>query len=133
MSENLDLVRSIFTGWERGDFKSVEWADPEIEFVTIDGPERGTWKGVGELSAGWREFLTAWADYRVKVDEYRVLDADRILVLLRHVGRGRASGLDAKMVSAEGANVLYVRDGVVTRFELYWHRERALADLGLEE
>jgi hypothetical protein len=39
--ENVELVRSVVSAWERGDYSSTEWAHPEIEFVIADRPSPG--------------------------------------------------------------------------------------------
>jgi ketosteroid isomerase-like protein len=131
-SANLDLVRSIYADWERGEFGSVEWADPEIEYVTLGGPEPARGVGVGRLAKDWGDFLRAWGDYRVEAEEYRALDRQRVLVLTRNSARGRMSGLELGQMRAKGAGLFQLRDGKVTRLVVYWDRDRAFADLGLE-
>jgi len=133
MSANLDLVRSVHAAWERGDFSSVEWAHPEIEFVFADGPSPGSWTGVPAMAEAWRDFLSTWEDWRPEAQEYRELDDERVLVLVITVaGRGKTSGLEVGQLGAEGANLLHIRDGKVTKFVFYWDCDHALADLGLE-
>ncbi len=131
--EDVSFVRSIYAPWERGDFTSAEWAHPDIEFAVGDGVEAGSATGLAAMAEAWHKWLEAWESYRVEVDEYRRLDDERILVLMLHCGRGKASGLDVEQTKRAGANVLHVRDGRVTRIVLYWDRERALADLGISE
>ena len=133
MSANLDLVRSIYAHWERGDYSSAGWADPQIEYVVTDGPSPGTWKGLPAMAEAMREALSAWKGLRSEADEYRELDDERILVLLGFRGHGKASGLDVEQLGTKGAEVFRLRDGKVTRLVLYWDRDRAFADLGLED
>jgi ketosteroid isomerase-like protein len=132
MSQNVELVRSIYANWERGDFTSMEWIDPEFEIVAADGAETGR-TGLAGTVEGIREFLSAWEDFRITAEEYRDLDDGLILVLDRRSGRSKTTGLDLATVRTQGARVFEIREGKVTRLVLYLDRERALADLGLQE
>jgi ketosteroid isomerase-like protein len=133
MSENLDLVRSIYADWERGDFSAADWADPNIELVYVDGPDPGSWRGQAGMAEGFLNTLTAWKDVTATADEYRELDDRRVLALDRRSARGKTSGLELAELRTKGATLWHVNDGKVVKLVLYWDRDRALADLGLEE
>ena len=133
MSANLDLVRSIYADWERGDWSSADWADPAIEYVIADGPDRGSSTGLGSMAAAWRRVLSGYEELRAEADEYRCLDDERVLVLFRRGGRGKRSGLEVAQIGSKGAQLFHLRDGRVTTLVWYWDRDHALADLGLEE
>jgi hypothetical protein len=81
----------------------------------------------------WKGFLAAYEDFSARVEEYREIDARRILVLLQFSGRGRASGLEIGSMSIRNASVYDIDGGLVSRLALYWDRDRAFADLGLNE
>jgi ketosteroid isomerase-like protein len=130
MSANLDLVRSIYAAWERGDYSSAAWAHPEIEFAIVDGPSPGSWKGLAGMAHGWAEFLSAFKEHRVTGEECRELDEERVLGFAHASGRGAASGVEVGQ-TRWGANVFHLSEGRVTRLLVYWDRENALADLGL--
>jgi ketosteroid isomerase-like protein len=130
VSANLDLVRSIYAAFERGDYTSADWADPEIVRVVVDGPEPGSSTGLDGLAEAMRDVFSAIEDARAEADEYRELDDERVLVLMRAVGRGKRSGAPVSMSCAE---VFEAREGKVIRVVFYFDRANALADLGLEE
>jgi ketosteroid isomerase-like protein len=133
VSENLDLVRAIYAKWGRGDFGSLDWADPEIEYVIVDGVEPGTWKGTAAMANAIRNILDLWEHPCIEADGYRELDDHRVLVLNHLNARGKTSGVEVGGMLRNGAAVLHVRDCKVTKYLSYWDRDRALADLGLRE
>jgi ketosteroid isomerase-like protein len=129
LSANLDLVRSIYAGIGRGDYSSAEWAHPEIEYVDADGPEPGSVTGPDGMRERMRNLFGALRDVRAEAEEYRELDAERVLVLTKVSARGKTSGLP---VGEQGAELFEIHDRKVTRIVVYNDRDRALADLGLE-
>jgi ketosteroid isomerase-like protein len=128
VSANLDLVRSIYAAIGRGDFGSAEWADPDIEYVMVDGLSPDTFTGLAGLAEAARTIFRDIEDFRTEAEGCRELDGDRVLVLTRVLGRGKLSGVP---VSGRGAEVFEVHDGKVIRIVVYNDRERAFANLGL--
>lgn len=129
-SANVDLLRSIYADWERGDYENVGWAHPEIELVLV-GLEAGGGTGLAAMAEAWRDFLSTWKDFSTEAEEYRELDDERVLVLTRNTGSGRGSGLEFDERLAKTANLFHIREGKVARLIVYFDRERALADVGL--
>ena len=129
-SPNVELVRSIYAAWERGDYSSVEWAHQDIEYVIADGPHPGHSTG-SDIAHVWGDVLAAWEDFRVEADDIRELDEERVLVLTTYTGRGRTSGLDIGRMQPRGASVMTIREGKVVQQLIYFDRDRGLAELGL--
>jgi ketosteroid isomerase-like protein len=132
VSANLDLVRSIYADWERGDFTNADWADPDIEYEQADGPSPGKWMGLPAVARAWVDALRAWEDLTQRAEEYRQLDAERVLVLTRVSGRGKRSGLEVPEAWGRDADLFHIRGGKVIKVVHYFDCDRALADLGLE-
>ena len=76
-----------------------------------------------------RGLFGAIEGFRNEAEEYRELDAARVLVLTRLSGRGRTSGVQIGDLVAE---VFEIHDRTVTKIVVYWARDHAFADLGLE-
>jgi ketosteroid isomerase-like protein len=131
LSENVELVRSLYDAWERGDYSASEWAQPDIEWVIADGPDPGTWVGLAGMAEGFRSSMGVFRDVRAEVEQYRELDGERVLVLELRRARGKASGLELRRMRSEGAVLFHLRDRRVARLVFYWDRDRAFAELGL--
>jgi ketosteroid isomerase-like protein len=132
--ENVEIVRSLYGRWERGDFDTAGWFDPEVEFHRIGSADdmtrmSGTWQGVEAMWNALREWLGAWEDIRLKAE--RVSDVgDRVLVFSRQTGQGKRSG--APLDHAQG-DVFTLRQGKIVRWDAYWDRGAALEAAGLSE
>jgi hypothetical protein len=85
------------------------------------------------MADSWRAWLGAWGDFRAKADGYRALDDEHVLVLNSFEGHGKTSGVGVANLMTKGASHWTLSDGKVTRLVLYWDRDRALTELGLEE
>lgn len=133
VSANLELVRSIYASRGRGDFRSAEWADPDIQFILADGPNPGRWVGMEGLAQVMREWLSAFQGMRSEANEFRELDEERVLVLLKLSGRGKRSGVELEQLGTQSATLYHLREGKVVKVVTYWDRERAFADLCVEE
>lgn len=132
-SANLELARAIYADWDRGDYVSTEWADPEIELVIADGIAPGSWTGLAGMAEGFRDVLGAWEGFRTVAEEFCELDDDRVLAIVHFSGQGKASGLEVGQMGMKGASLFQFRDGKVIRLVLYFDIEHALSALGLAQ
>ena len=123
--ENIELVRSAFDAWNRGEVEA--FADHMVEDVAwleVSGrPEGGVSarRGRNRLRHSLESLFEAWESYRLEVE--RIDDiGNRVLAVVREVARGRASGLE---VDSHWGYLITVDGGQIVRVEAY--RDPAVA------
>jgi ketosteroid isomerase-like protein len=130
--ENVERVRRVCAGWERGDLSAgLDLFDSEIRFESFmpDSQRTVFATGLHGIEEFMREFLGAWRDYRFIADHF--LDAgDKVFVEGRQAAIGRQSGVEVEMTiysiwTFGGENL------VALKFTP--HREEALEAAGLSE
>jgi ketosteroid isomerase-like protein len=129
--ENVEIVRSIYEAFNRGDWDAA-FRDqrPDVELTTPPrGPNAGTYRGREEIQGFWEDMLTALEAWSAHPEEF-FERGDQIAVVVS--GRMRPKGSSAEIENRNG-HLWTIRDGSVVSVRLFAKPEEALEAAGLRE
>jgi ketosteroid isomerase-like protein len=133
MSEaNVEIAKRALDAFNRRDVDAfMEFTTSDFElFPAMAGAVVGSSvRGREGIEMLFGEIRDIWEEQHVIADEFRDL-GDRVLVLGRIVGRGRASGIP---VETPVATITDFRDGKMARVRTYLDHGEALRAAGLSE
>jgi ketosteroid isomerase-like protein len=129
-------VRRSYEIVNRRDFVlALAAQDPEVAISWTGDPSGGIapdlvgreFRGHDGFKEAWNAWLEAFEDLRVEPNEVTDL-GDRLLIGVRSVGRGTASGV---LVDQRGFTLYTFKSGLVVRQEFFLDRDRAERQAGL--
>ena len=135
--ENVEVVRRLLAAlqsvdsgnFERRFAEIREIFDPEVEWVAAPHSLLASeeYRGYDGVRRFWTQFLSAWDEYGLQVDE--VIDAgDQVVAVMRLSGRTNELEVDEARSS-----LLTLRDGRIVRIEPFASKDGALEAAGLRE
>jgi ketosteroid isomerase-like protein len=123
--DEVELVRSVYERWARAD-DATDLFHPDVDW-RMPHPG-GQVRGRRQTAAFLREFVGAWKEHQLRLEELRPLGEGRVLVLFTERGIGRGSGVPTE---AHPAAIWTIGNGLVTRFEGFADRAQPLAAAGV--
>jgi ketosteroid isomerase-like protein len=129
--EKVEIVRRIFEGWGRGDFRvGVELYDPYVLLVIrSEFPDAGAYCGPAEIRKYTRQLLSAWEGFAISGEEFSAA-GDSVVVRVHQQGTGIESGAPAELRYFQ---VWTFRGKSVIRIESIRQRAEALEAAGASE
>jgi ketosteroid isomerase-like protein len=127
--ENVELLRRGYEAFNDGDVDPFLALFDERFVYTTRGelPGGGSFEGV----ASFRDRILALNDIfdEVRCEPQELIDVgERVVVVLRWIARGRASGVD---LEESLCHVWTIRDGLAVELQVYSEREKALEAVGM--
>jgi ketosteroid isomerase-like protein len=130
MSENVELVRSIYESFNRRDWDAAfRAADPDFEFSIERGPNAGVHRGREVVKGVLEDQASAFDLWVVEPEEFFERD-DLVVAFVRF--RLRPKGSNAEFEIRIG-NLWTIRDGNAVSVRGFPQREEALKAAGLQE
>jgi ketosteroid isomerase-like protein len=130
-SANVDVVRSSFEAFGRGDFEAAfAHYDPAVEWCTAtDEPDQNTYIGMPELRRFVAYIADPWSDrFGSAVEWEDFIDCgDWVVAPWSATLHGHRSGIE---IDVSETYAVLVRDGLITRVDEYRTVEQALAAVG---
>lgn len=113
--ENVDKTRDFIDAYNRRDFDAAtRWFDPDVEWVLPEHQRSDSAIGVKGIIRFWEGLDETFDVLQLRPQEY--VDAgDRVATRLRHLARGKGSGLELENELYH--QVVTFRDGVMVRIE----------------
>ena len=131
--ENVEILRRWFDATNRRDFAAVldAYADDVVLVVheAVLPTNGGTFTGRKDVGDWFADWFRSFAEYHFDIEEALSV-GDKVFMVVRHHGRGRASGVALEWSLAYAFTI---RAGELARMELYPSRAAALKAVGLAE
>jgi ketosteroid isomerase-like protein len=135
--ENIEVVRRLFAAFRSVDVGNFERSfdevreifDPEVDWVAAPHSLLSSeeYRGYDGVRRFWTQFLSAWDEYGVEVEE--LIDAgDQVVAVMRLSGRTNELEVDEARSS-----LLTLRDGRIVRIEPFASKDGGLEAAGLWE
>jgi ketosteroid isomerase-like protein len=135
--ENVEVVRTLFAALQGVDAASFERHldevreifDPEVEWVAVPHSLLASeeYRGYDGVRRFWTQFLSAWDEYGIQVDE--LIDAgEQVVAVMRLSGRTNELEIDEARSS-----LITLRAGRIVRIEPFPSKDEALEAAALSE
>jgi ketosteroid isomerase-like protein len=125
---NVDAIRRMLDGFNRGDFAALNELDPQAELQDEPRIPGASWNFGHRGAIDWAVKL--WQSFEgLSLEVSEPLEAgDRVVMRWQASGKGKRSGIDVDM---RGYCAFTMREGKVRRVEFYETRDAALGTVGL--
>ena len=127
--ENVEIVRDGYARYNAGERTPELWFwHPDAEYhAAREDPDSAVHRGIDAIRQQFASWHEAYPDLRVDVLDARG-NGDQVLLWVRFVGHGAASGIPLEM---ELAHLYTMRDGKAAKLVEYMDRNEALEAAGL--
>jgi ketosteroid isomerase-like protein len=130
--ENVEPVEGTWAAFQRGDVAAMRaTCHPDVLIVQPpEVPDTKAYSGLAGVKEAVEDWPKQWDDFQFEVLELIDVSDTQLVSVTRHRGHGTMSGIEVDTIVAY---VHTIRDGKLTRLDMFFSKEQAFEAAGLSE